>query len=420
MSTLLAPLCGRVLRWLRHGASPLTEPQLSQAIGLSRLLLVIGLVFLHYRFFPESTHTPWNGYDPDGPRVATFVSSFFLFLFFASVPLLSLISGWLFFGFPAQAAQKTLPDRIHRRFRSVFLPMATWNGVYLALVIVLMAHDPANPLLDTLTTDLTHATAWDYANAVFGITQVPIGFQFWFVRDLFVAALVSPAMWLALRQAPYPVLAALGLAWLTGSSLVLFFRPDVAFFFYLGGLLRVKRARLEIGSRATLLLLALYLTLVVLRTLAPGFIEWTGTDRPALVVATTRALRVVGTLACWGIFVHLAATRLGAVLARFAGLAFFVHAAHFPLIEAVKFALWPYRPSPAEGWMVVHYFASVLTTIALTLIAAAVLARLAPNMFALMNGGRIALGAVRIEGPGRPVAAEPLPREERANACADA
>ncbi|MFZ5663271.1 MAG: acyltransferase family protein [Pseudomonadota bacterium] len=392
MNSVPVPLREAWLHWLRHDAAPLTEPRLGRALGLSRLLLVIGLVFLHYRFFPGSAHTPWDGFDPDQYQVATFVSSFLLFFFFSSVPLLSMVSGWLFFAFEPTDAQGALQKRIVRRVGTVYLPMVAWNALYLVLLLALFAWRPGAPLLGTLNVDFARAGAWDYVNALFGLTAHPIGFQFWFVRDLFVTALVSPLLWLALRHAPWLGLGVLGVAWLVGSNLGVFFRADVVLFFYIGGLLRTRGARLEIGPRATLVLLAVYVALVALRTLAPLFLEWEGSQRPLAVVLLTRLLRLAGALACWGLFVQLAATDIGARLARYAGLAFFVHAAHFPLIEAVKFALWPYLPAHGDAWLIAHYLASVLATVAITVGAGIALARAWPSAFALMNGGREAIG----------------------------
>lgn len=103
-------------------------------------------------------------------------------------------------------------------------------------------------------------------------------------------------------------------------------------------------------------------------------------------------MRLIGMLACWGIVLQLAATPAGAALARYGGLAFFLYATHFPFIAAMKIQLWRLIPAPTDGWMLAHYLASVLVTLAIALSAGLLLARKAPRCFALMNGGR-ALGA---------------------------
>jgi succinoglycan biosynthesis protein ExoH len=79
-------------------------------------------------------------------------------------------------------------------------------------------------------------------------------------------------------------------------------------------------------------------------------------------------------------------------MARYGGLAFFLHAAHFPLLAEVKILLWPLLPAETDGWMLAHYAASVLITIGLGVAAGILLARLFPRAFAFLNGGRAALG----------------------------
>src|SRR5688572_6569261 len=89
------------------GSTPsLTKAQLSQVISFSRITLIIGLVFLHYEKFPNSRITPFRGMDTEAFQVATFLNSFVLFFFFAVVPLLSMMSGWLFFSFRNNASSE--------------------------------------------------------------------------------------------------------------------------------------------------------------------------------------------------------------------------------------------------------------------------------------------------------------------------
>ena len=90
-------MSSKILAWLRGDARPLASADLSQTISFARITLVVGLVFLHYDSFPNSTVSPFHGLDINAHQFATAVTSFVLFCFFSVVPLLSMISGWLFF-----------------------------------------------------------------------------------------------------------------------------------------------------------------------------------------------------------------------------------------------------------------------------------------------------------------------------------
>jgi succinoglycan biosynthesis protein ExoH len=368
------------------GATPrLSTAQLSQVINFSRISLIVGLVFLHYESYPNSRISPFRGMDTEHFQVATFVNSFVLFFFFSVVPLLSMVSGWLFFSFTSDARDQLL-SRMGKRFKSLYIPLVLWNLLYLAILWSVFAVNSHSPILEGINVNFETAGPVDYFNAIFGVTHHPVGFQFWFVRDLFVTVLVSPLLWIMLTRAPLLGAVALGLVWLSGFDLWIFFRTDVVFFFYLGGFLRLYKVPLEIAGRVALWLLLAYVALVALRTAAPYFMN----PGSGYLDAATRAMRLVGVLACWGIFQRVALTPFGAVVARYGSFAFFLHAAHFPLLAFVKILLWRLVPLENQFWMLTHYALSVVITVAIGIAFGMALARLLPGQFAFLNGGRLA------------------------------
>ncbi len=394
MNAALLSYRDTLYKWFRGDALPLSEQQISQTISLARISLIVGLVFLHYQEYPNSTVSPFDGFDVAQHQVATFVNSAVLFFFFSAVPLLSMISGWLFFSFQDEGAGTSLRRRIQRRFFSLYLPLVFWNALFLVGLLLLFLQQPGHQILDAINIQFETAGGLDYANAVLALADRPLGVQFWFIRDLFVTILVSPLLWLSLRHAPYLGLAVLAITWLVGGDLFIFFWTDVVFFFYLGGFLRMRKAPLDIGLRAALVFMSLYVALIALRALAPMFVEMDH-PRPELLTLATRLSRLVGVLACWGMLLHLSPTRLGASLARYGGLTFFLYAAHFPLIAQVKIVLWRWVPAETDGWMIAHYVSSVAVTVAIAISAGLLLARAVPDWFALMNGGRHAFAEPR-------------------------
>jgi hypothetical protein len=387
MANLSQGAVGALVAGSRAGFHSVPERELSRTISFARIALIIGLVFLHYDSFPNSAASPFRGLQPGVHAVASFVNSFVLFFFFAVVPLLSIISGWLFFSGKA-ADWAALRRRIGRRFVSLYLPLVIWNLLFLGILLAVFYAAPDQPLLPQLNIDFRTAGPGDYLNAVFGVTAHPVGFQFWFVRDLFVTVLVSPLLWLFLRHAPWLGAVLLGAAWIAGDDLWIFFRTDVPFFFYLGGLLRQRGSVPGFGWRTASILLGLYVALVAVRVAAPLWVDESVYRERVLLEAATRAMRLPGVLACWGLFLNLSRTRLAAFGARFGGLAFFLHGIHYPLLAEVKILLWRMVPAETDAWMLAHYAASVGVTVAIGLGAGLALARGAPRAFALFNGGR--------------------------------
>jgi surface polysaccharide O-acyltransferase-like enzyme len=391
-------------RIVRSNAQALSKQQISQTISFSRIVLIVGLVFLHYLQYPNVDGSPFTGMSTSGHDAATFVNSFILFFFFSVVPLLSMVSGWLFFAFDTDHAGASLRQRIRKRVTSLYLPVVFWDVLFVAVLGVLFAFDPGHPIFGEINIDFANAGPKDWINAVFGVTGHPVGFQFWFVRDLFLTALVSPLLYLTLRRAPYLGMAFLGAAWLVGSGLGIFFRTDVVFFFYLGGFLRLRQISLHVGAKTAWYLMALYVGLVILRTVAPWLVDLSTWPRPHYIDVGTRALRLLGVVACWGVFQQLVRTRAGIFIAQYGGLAFFLYSVQFPLIAEVKILLWPLLPAHTDAWMIVHFVASVTVTCAIGIGLGLLLARKAPRVFALMNGGRPGTGP---QGQGAPPGTAP-------------
>ena len=372
-------------------AASLSRPRavasLHDGIEFARLVLVVGLVFLHYFNFPGDARPPLQGIDPAGPRLASFVNAFLGFFFFSAVPLLSTISGWLFFGFQG-APNSAIRRRIGNRVRSLLLPLLAWNLLTLALALVVKRMVPTSGFASQFNLQVATAGAWDYLNALLGLGGLPIAFQFWFVRDLFVTVLCAPLLWLVLRHAPLAGAVALGLAWAAGATLGIFIRTDVLFFFYLGALARRRELDPMLSPTTSLALLVAYTALTAARALAPLVVDMADPTQLALLEVATRLARPLGVLACWGACLHLAGARWAAPLARWGGFAFFLHAAHYPVIALVKDLLWRLVPAATDGWLLAHYVGSVALTVAVVALAGLGLFRLSPATYGLLAGGR--------------------------------
>lgn len=346
-------------------------------------------MFLHYLKFPNSSVWPYTGLDLNQHSVATFVNSAIYFFFLSAVPLLSMISGWLFFSFGNNDPMKTVFTRIRGRFTSLYLPLVFWNGVCLVVLYAIYKTNPYYPLLSELNINFNVAGWKDYINGIFALTRRPISFQFWFVRDLFVTALVSPLFLLVSRRAPWLGAAALGTAWICGWSMVIFLRPDVPFFFYLGILVRLKQLPLIISRETTIAVAAFFVAIVCVRALAPFVVDFSDNIMPTWLRVSTALMRFVGVIACWGMLQHMAQTPRGISIGKYGGVAFFLHSVHWPLLAFLKIWIWPLMPAQTDLWMLVHDLTCVTLTVMIGVGAGVLLNRYVPAAFALMNGGRL-------------------------------
>ncbi|MDZ4380820.1 MAG: acyltransferase family protein [Parvibaculum sp.] len=375
------------------------EQTTRQRIDMLRFLLIAGLVFLHYGAFPGSDLSPFRGFRVTGHPVATFVNAYVLFFFLSAVPLLSMISGYLFFGGWDRSSFAFFGRRISARTRSILLPMVAWNAITLGLFLALLTCG-SQESLGILRYDVANLDFTATINALVGVTRHPINFHFWFLRDLFLTVLVSPLLGLALRHAPAMCAIVLVGLWFADFTLGIFFRTDILFFFYLGGLARV--ANWDIGfnvPRLALASMALYLLLVGLRTLGPWYVPEDSGLGVALFDYGTRLMRLLGVVAVWSASSFLLKTGIGRWMASLGPAAFFLYAMHWPLNQFIKLGLAAMAPSQGDSTMVANYLNTSLLTIAVTLALAYILDASAPRLFHFLSGGRSRiLGARRAAG----------------------
>ena len=369
----------------------MSEADKQDRINFLRLLLIIGLVFLHYGTYPGSQNSPYVGaidFTATPTPVAEFVNRYFIFLFYSAVPLLGVISGYLFFKDVA-ASPGFFVKRIRSRTMSIFLPMISWSAIIVILFMAIRAVSPDSVHLSMIDYDLDKFGFSQLLNALVGITRRPINFQFWFLHDLYLTVLISPVLYVLLRKLPFVGLAAIGTIWLADYDVAIFFRNDVLFFFYLGGLVRLFGWNLEfLSPRASVLAMAAYCVLVGLRTAAPSFVPEDTLLGQFITGPGTRALRLLGVAAFWGCAPFLMRTYLGRQITAWGALAFFLHSIHWPLNQFIKAGFAGILPVDGEIGLIVNYVLTVAATLAAAFIIAWALNAVAPSLFSHLSGGR--------------------------------
>ncbi|MEE1657662.1 acyltransferase [Microvirga sp. CF3062] len=371
---------------------------LSAQIDLMRISVVIGLVFLHYGAFPGTTYDPFDGFDPDHGGFSLFVNSYFVFFFYSAVPLLSAISGYLFFK-EADFSVEFYKKRYRSRIRSIFFPMVSWNAIALLLSAVVALALPMSERI--IAYDVFNLSAMDLVNALIGVTQRPADFQFWFLHDLLLTVLISPVLAFFIRRAPVISLVCLAAIWAVNVNLIVFFRTDVLFFFSIGAATRIQNWSIgNIASlRTAIILVTTYAVFVALRTLAPVIIP---DDVPIARIINgvgTRMIRLYGVIALWSLAPYLVRTALGARIAKFGVIAFFLHAIHWPLNQLVKAAFDSILPNRSDSLLLLNYSATTCLTVLLAIAIARLLNYLAPGIFNHLSGGRSTALNVRFARP---------------------
>ncbi|MBB3021708.1 hypothetical protein FHR70_004813 [Microvirga lupini] len=369
----------------------MTDVEKQDRINFLRLLLIIGLVFLHYGTFPGSNTSPYV--DTIGPEdaaypLASFINRYFVFVFYSAVPLLGAISGYLFFK-SASGDLGFFLKRLRSRTFSILLPMISWCAIILTIFMMIRIISPSSPHLAMIDYDLGNFGLSQLLNSLVGITRRPINFQFWFLHDLFMTVLISPVLYILLRKIPFIGLFGIMAIWLIGIDLPLYFRTDVLFFFYLGALIRMRSWDLDfIRPQTALLVMAVYLLLVGFRAIAPHFLV-EGSQIGSFVYGPgTRGLRVLGIVAFWGCAPYLMNNPLGRRITALGALAFFLHSVHWPLNQFIKASLSNVITIGGETGLLFNYFATTFSTLVVAFSIAWAINALSPSLFSHLSGGR--------------------------------
>ena len=218
-----------------------SEQLQSKVISFLRFPLIVGVVLIHAQI------TTINGIEgnfkaphPFDGTFPLYESTFYLcaqILARIAVPLFFMFSGFLFFyktnGFTAQ----TYAEKLKKRVRTLLIPYLFWNILFVVFYNVSGRLFPG--AIESFIGEGYSIKDW-LMMLWKGHGDMPISYQFWFIRDLMVVILFTPITYWLTKRFDYLLPLLLGFLWLmgwwfhvTGFSINAFF----FFLFYFGCLL---------------------------------------------------------------------------------------------------------------------------------------------------------------------------------------
>lgn len=210
----------------------------SQAINIARFIFMIGVLFIHFTI----SVSPADGINLSIDEVPIYLAiSGPNFLSACCLPGLFLLSGYLFFN--SLGGVLNYDKKINSRIRSLVVPYLFWNVFWLAYNILKTRYMSAgsNEFLQIDSIGDFFACFWERgygAHATF-----PIAGYMWFIRDLFIFAVLSPAYYYCYknRWLSYVMMGALAICQLVEGWHI----PGFNFWIYLGGFLAYKDLSME-------------------------------------------------------------------------------------------------------------------------------------------------------------------------------
>ena len=296
-----------------------------------------------------------------------------------AVPLFFLMAGYFFFlqfEWTAACYKKKLRDRLH----TLLIPFLFWNVCVLALFAVAQSMPATQHYFSGNKAAISTFGAFDYLNAIFGITRFPVSFQFWFIRDLMIMVLLAPLVYVILRRMPVSFLVLVFVCWFF-QLWPIYVPSSVALaFFSAGAYVACSGRSLFAWDRYGRIIGALYLVILFADALTKNWIFNGYLHRCGILVGIVVALYITRYI--------MSHTRLKNFLLWGAGCSFFVFAVHEPVLTMFRGVVYKML-APASDWLVLLLYVGLpVLVIALAMSAYCVMKWLTPRFLGVISGGR--------------------------------
>ena len=342
---------------------------LSQSISWMRFPLIFMIVLLHC----------YCAIDVHGRSLFFgLVYPFGLFLGETGVPAFFFVSGFLFY-----FSQKSYAGKLQSRVKTLLIPYLFWNSLILLAYVVLAVMN--HPMM-IAGKSITDYGPMDYVRAFIdrgswdGGNGVPLLCPYWYIRNLMVLCVVSPAIYFAVKYLKLVFIAIQVIWWFSipyngmiASSFL---------FFSLGAYFSIHRKDPLVDLRIRKdVFFILWLVVFLIDWIGHAFwsvpfgLYW---HRLALIM-NIYVLLLVGSR-----FGHKSSN--GSLLLDKS--AFWIYTVHYPLTLVVESVSERYLQQSSDFVLLGYYWLSVILVTAICLVTYVAMARLFPNMLSYVTGSR--------------------------------
>lgn len=360
----------------------------SPAIGLARLICILGIVYVHGWTGLGGEQMAELAATPQGIGRWTVVELFGR----AAVPLLTMVSGWLV---ASSIEKRGAATFLSGKARAILLPMLLWN---LIAVGVVTSAAQAGLIIGPYAGDLR----W-MADNLLGLTRAgDVNVQMAFLRDLFLCMLAAPLL-VRLRGRWLALVMAIAIIWVIGAwNLYLLLRPSILLFFIAGILARRHGIAERVAGWSPWQAALPFLIILPFKIGLSVVMDGIGGLDTHLLASVDLVMRAAVALLVWRLAIGLVRRPIGRKLLELERYAFFLFCSHllFMWLVAPEIGLLT-GTMGSTAWLVVFVVQPILALGFAILLARATEA-VAPFAADLLSGGR--LGRDQIAMP----AARPL------------
>jgi surface polysaccharide O-acyltransferase-like enzyme len=349
----------------------------SRRIDVLRFPLIVGVVYIHayeagIRFAGGVASTVQDALFFDFVRnlLSQGVAR-------VAVPAFFLISGYLFFLNWRTGFDFFVP-KMHARIRTLFVPFLFWNVFSLLLYFAVQNLPFAKQFSAGRASIILDLGFSGLVSAILGIGRAPIAYQFWFIRDLMLLVLLAPLVGFAARRFGVWFIAALFVLRILDAWP--FYSPSIeaSAFFMLGAWCAVNKKGLFGFDAFAPFLIIFYIPIVVLDAVGVFGGLQPYAHRVGVLVGVAVAL--------WLTKFLVSNDKIGSRLVSLSGCAFFVFAAHEPLLTILrKIAFKIIQPQTGTALLVLYILLPAILIFSLVVMCR-ILRSVAPGFMTIVTG----------------------------------
>lgn len=298
-----------------------------------------------------------------------------------AVPLFFCISGYLFFlNFNGTTSAFLLKFR--KRIKSLLLPYLIWSlwGLLFYFILQLFPQSQ-NFFTKKLIVDYSLN---EFANTIF---ISPIPYQLWFLRDLIMLVLFSPAIFWLIKKTRILLIIFLLAMWFNLLDLNFYiFGTESLLFFTLGAYLALYQKSFllkKIHLKNYWILLILWFTIVFIKT------SLLNSEYTFLYILAGKISVIIGISTIWISYDNLMKNKLipNTKILNLSIYSFFIFVFHEPFLTFFKKGMF-YISGTSDLMVLINYFTSPLVIITLSIIVGFILSKVTPRFYHFITGGR--------------------------------
>lgn len=351
----------------------------SLRLSLLKFPLIVGIVFIHAHASTAVFAGNEIGVAQAG-GVAEFIRNFITNgIARVSVPLLFLISGYLFFSGFEWSKEKYLV-KLRTRLKTLLIPFVFWNIFTLSIIAAAQALPATQIYFSGNSPLIAGFSGFDYLNAIAGINRCPIAYQFWFIRDLMILVLLAPVIRFILQKSAILFLAVVFIGWFSEYWFIYAPSAEASLFFCVGAYLALLDKNLFSVDKHGLALAALYLVIVTCDTIFINEHFSPYLHKIGILFGSATALYATR---------YLAETKkIKASILWMNSASFFVYAIHEPMLTIFRKIIYKIVCPDTSSLVLFLYFFIPIVVIAFSITAYRVLLGVAPKFASTVTGGR--------------------------------